>query len=118
MAQDFTDPFPPLDRTCSLVEPMSLADGDPICNQFIEDWKSGQQPRIEDYLGSASASERNVLLLKLLSVELSLRRQAGESDPRSLPVPFSQRPRNGRPGLRPNRPPGGPQFHLQSGSLF
>lgn len=54
-------------------------DNDPICNRFVEAWKSGQKPRIEDYLGSISAAEQNVLLLKLLHLELSLRRQDGES---------------------------------------
>ncbi len=79
MSQDFADPDPTMDRTRSLSASLSPTDGDSICDQFIEAWKSGQKPRIEDYLGSASAAERNVLLLKLLSIELSLRRQAGES---------------------------------------
>ena len=79
MSQDFSDPDPTMDRTRSLAASLSPTDGDPICDQFIEAWKSGQKPRIEDYLDSSSAADRNALLLKLLSIELSFRRQAGES---------------------------------------
>ncbi|HMO15911.1 MAG TPA: protein kinase [Pirellulaceae bacterium] len=79
MPTDRRDHDRTLDKTRSACSPASASEIDSICQQFIQVWRSGQKPRIEDYLKSASAAERNLLLRKLLSIELSLRRQAGES---------------------------------------
>jgi eukaryotic-like serine/threonine-protein kinase len=50
-----------------------------LSQRFVQAWRSGQKPRIEDYLANASAAVRSDLLLKLLVAELSLRRQVGDS---------------------------------------
>ncbi len=79
MPQDFIDPNSTMDRPCTQPASMSTNESDPICDQFIAAWKSGQKLRIEDFLSSASPPERNKLLMKLLLIELSFRRQNGES---------------------------------------
>lgn len=53
--QDETFPFSVLER---------------VCLEFEGAWKSGQTPRIEDYLGEAEGRERSRLLRELLHLEL------------------------------------------------
>jgi hypothetical protein len=44
-----------------------------ICQQFETAFKTGQQPRIEDYLGQRPEPHRSVLLCHLLILELAHR---------------------------------------------
>ncbi|HZW30137.1 MAG TPA: serine/threonine-protein kinase, partial [Isosphaeraceae bacterium] len=53
-----------------------------IAERFEAAWREGLRPRIEEFLDSAPAALRAELLHDLLSIELDLRRQGGES-PRS-----------------------------------
>jgi eukaryotic-like serine/threonine-protein kinase len=52
---------------------------DAACDRFEAAWKKGQRPRIEDFLGEATVSERPEWLQALLDVELDCRRAAGEA---------------------------------------
>ena len=52
---------------------------DAACDRFDAAWKEGRRPRIEDYLGEATESERPQWLEALLDVELDFRRDAGEA---------------------------------------
>ena len=47
-------------------------------DRFEHAWKTGQRPRIEDYLLEVEESRRPRLLEELLRVEVELRRRAGE----------------------------------------
>src|SRR5215470_13237398 len=47
-------------------------------DRFERAWKTGPQPRIEDYLAEAEPGLRAGLLEELLRVELELRRRLGE----------------------------------------
>jgi WD40 repeat protein/tRNA A-37 threonylcarbamoyl transferase component Bud32 len=49
-----------------------------VADRFEREWKTGQRPRIEDYLAEADPALRPALLEELLRVELELRRRAGE----------------------------------------
>lgn len=49
-----------------------------ICDPFDEAWKTGQRPRMEDYLASVPASERTAVLRELLAMELEWRHRQGE----------------------------------------
>jgi tetratricopeptide (TPR) repeat protein len=46
---------------------------DAECDRFESEWRAGCQPRIEDYLAAAPATDRAVLLGALLDVERELR---------------------------------------------
>ncbi len=70
---------PALDPTHAISETHPLPSGELLSQRFMQAWRSGQKPRIEDYLGNAPAAVRSDLLLKLLVAELSLRRQVGDS---------------------------------------
>jgi serine/threonine protein kinase/formylglycine-generating enzyme required for sulfatase activity len=50
-----------------------------LCEAFKNAWRSGHRPRIEDYLVVAPAADRDSLLEMLLSAELVIRQQAGET---------------------------------------
>jgi serine/threonine protein kinase len=52
---------------------------DAACDRFEAAWKEGRRPRIEDFLGEATESERTQWLQALLDVELDFRRDAGEA---------------------------------------
>jgi serine/threonine-protein kinase len=53
---------------------LSLAERvDVECDRFEEEWRSGRQPSIDDYLAAAPATDRSVLLSALLAVENELR---------------------------------------------
>ena len=51
---------------------------DRLCDEFEHAWRSGQRPKIEDFLLHLVESERSELLGSLLDVELELRRDSGE----------------------------------------
>lgn len=51
---------------------------DAACDQFEADWRSGQAPRMEEYLAGAAEELRPALLRELLLVEIECRRQQGE----------------------------------------
>jgi serine/threonine protein kinase len=51
---------------------------DALCRRFEVEWRSGREPRIEDYLTEADDLEREVLLRELLVLELELRQGRGE----------------------------------------
>lgn len=51
---------------------------DVICDQFVQAWRGGQQPKIEEYLRGPTASINDELLAKLLREEIYLRRAAGD----------------------------------------
>lgn len=46
---------------------------------YESEWKSGSRPKLESYLEKASTHERGRLLQELLTLEIDLRRQAGEN---------------------------------------
>jgi serine/threonine protein kinase/formylglycine-generating enzyme required for sulfatase activity len=49
-----------------------------LCDAFEDTWKSGQRPRIEEYLSGRTEPERTVLFQMLLEVEVELRLKAGD----------------------------------------
>ena len=51
---------------------------DDSCKTFEREWQRGDRPRIEDYAGSWSESERATLVRELLLIELQYRRTVGE----------------------------------------
>jgi eukaryotic-like serine/threonine-protein kinase len=51
------------------------ADVDAICDAFEAGWRSGQQPRIEDFLSGGDPNHRDGLLRELLLAEWDLRRR-------------------------------------------
>jgi serine/threonine protein kinase/WD40 repeat protein/tetratricopeptide (TPR) repeat protein len=52
---------------------------DESCDRFEEAWKTGQRPRIEDYLEAVPEPERSKLLGELLKVELEYRHRNHET---------------------------------------
>jgi hypothetical protein len=62
---------------------------DLICDRFEAAWDqaggTGEKPRIEDYLGDVSGSERLALLHELIGLEAGLRREQGEQPLLSFP---------------------------------
>ncbi len=51
---------------------------DDACDRFEVAWRTGNSPRIEEYLARWPRPDRNILLGELLAVEVELRRGAGE----------------------------------------
>jgi serine/threonine protein kinase len=49
-----------------------------VCDQFEEAWRSGQRPRLEDFLAQAPTGARDTVLVDLLAIELQSRSQAAE----------------------------------------
>jgi serine/threonine protein kinase len=47
-------------------------------NRFEQAWKTGQRPRIEEFLGDAPEPVRSALLRELIALDIEYRRQAGE----------------------------------------
>lgn len=56
-----------------------LAVIDERCDRFERDWRAGHRPSVESIIESASDAQKSALLRYLLSLELSLRREAGET---------------------------------------
>jgi WD40 repeat protein/tRNA A-37 threonylcarbamoyl transferase component Bud32 len=54
-------------------------DVDEACDRFEAAWRTGDRPRIEEFLGGTTDSDRSVLLRHLLDVELDYRGGLGES---------------------------------------
>jgi WD40 repeat protein/tRNA A-37 threonylcarbamoyl transferase component Bud32 len=52
---------------------------DEACDRFEAAWRAGDRPRIEDYLGETTDSDRFVLLRHLLAVEFDHRSSLGET---------------------------------------
>jgi serine/threonine protein kinase len=52
---------------------------DRVCDDFESAWQAGQRPRLEQYLRQANAAELPPLLWHLLFLELTYRRQGGET---------------------------------------
>jgi WD40 repeat protein/tRNA A-37 threonylcarbamoyl transferase component Bud32 len=52
---------------------------DEACDRFEAAWRAGDHPRIEDFLGGTTDSDRPVLLRHLLALEFDYRRGLGES---------------------------------------
>ena len=75
MDSQLPDRDPRLDATVNSPTPAQL---DEICRRFVQDWSSGQQPRIEERLSEVPAAERSLLLLELVRKEVALRRQYRE----------------------------------------
>src|SRR6516162_8873811 len=55
------------------------SDVDAACDRFEAAWRAGDRPRIEDFLGGATESDRSGLLRHLLAVELDYRTGLRES---------------------------------------
>lgn len=49
------------------------------CDRFEEALRSGERPRIEDYLAETTGPDHSTLLVKLLALELAYRRGVGET---------------------------------------
>jgi serine/threonine protein kinase len=63
-------------------DPLSLSileEIDPLCDRFEQAWRSGQEPRIEDYVVQASERTRPALIRSLLRVEIACRMQKRET---------------------------------------
>ncbi len=54
-------------------------DVDEACDRFEAAWRTGDHPRIEEFLGGTTESDRPALLRHLLAVELDCRIGLGES---------------------------------------
>ena len=52
---------------------------DRACDQFESAWKKGENPRIEGFLAGVAAEQRAALLRELLVLDVSYRRQRGET---------------------------------------
>jgi WD40 repeat protein/serine/threonine protein kinase len=66
---------------------LSLAERvDAACDRFEAQWRSGQRPRIEDYLAAAPAADRDALRAALAGVEMELQLRTAPT-PRTGPVP-------------------------------
>src|SRR5262249_55451118 len=52
---------------------------DEVCDRFEDVWKTGQRPRIEEFLADVPEPERPLLLRELLLLELEYRYQGGET---------------------------------------
>jgi hypothetical protein len=48
---------------------------DVVCDRFEKAWRTGESPRIEDYLDELPAKRRAGLLLELILAELELRKK-------------------------------------------
>jgi len=63
---------------------------DRLCDQFEQQWKAGQNPKIEAFLDRAEEGDRDDLLRELVAVELELRLEAGhEVNPEEYRQRFS-----------------------------
>lgn len=49
---------------------------DQVCDLFVRAWRSGQRPRIEEYLSAVPEAARSKLLIELIREEVALRRTA------------------------------------------
>jgi WD40 repeat protein len=61
---------------------------DEVCDRFEAAWRTGEAPRIEEYLETVAESERGDLLYELLALEVELRQRRGE---RPGPQEYRQR---------------------------
>jgi WD40 repeat protein/tRNA A-37 threonylcarbamoyl transferase component Bud32 len=52
---------------------------DAPCRHFEAEWKAGQRPRLEDYLGQVEEADQQALLGELLRLELHYRVRGGET---------------------------------------
>ncbi len=52
---------------------------DNVCHEFESQWKRGESPRVEAFLGDAQGTERAALLRELLLLDLDYRRRRGET---------------------------------------
>jgi serine/threonine-protein kinase len=67
------------EATPTCFETLSLTlgrDVDRVCDQFEDAWKAGQQPRIEDFLGTIQGEGRSALLCELIRLDDYYRRAA------------------------------------------
>lgn len=53
---------------------------DTLCDRFEHAWKSGETPRIEDYLGEVATQQRSNALLELVRIELEHRGRHSQID--------------------------------------
>ena len=60
---------------------------DAVCFRFESVWLAGKRPRLEDFLGEASAPERSTLLRELLLLEFDYRRRFARSGCRPQKYP-------------------------------
>jgi serine/threonine protein kinase/pSer/pThr/pTyr-binding forkhead associated (FHA) protein len=61
------------------LSPSQLQHIDEVRDRFENAWQNGQQPRIEDYLGTTPGPERRHLFRELLLLDLALRCQPDEA---------------------------------------
>ncbi|HUG69923.1 MAG TPA: SUMF1/EgtB/PvdO family nonheme iron enzyme [Pirellulaceae bacterium] len=60
-------------------QPMSRRERvDQVCDRFEQQWRAGQNPRIEDFLDQTENNDRQHLLRELIALEMSLSRDAGQ----------------------------------------
>ena len=82
MSKSPPDPESKIDVTLSLRSPLSPTRVEQVRDRFARAWRSGQAPRIEEFLevAAAGAAEgRGALLLELIREELALRAMSGET---------------------------------------
>ena len=51
---------------------------DGLCDDFEQEWISGNTPRIEDYLADVAGDEMSTLLRELVALDVDYRRRSGE----------------------------------------
>jgi serine/threonine protein kinase/tetratricopeptide (TPR) repeat protein len=56
---------------------------DGVCDQFEAQWRSGQRPRLEEFIDQAPDTQRATLFGELLALELSYRADAGDQPARA-----------------------------------
>lgn len=52
---------------------------DEVCLTFEDAWRSGQRPRLQEYLGDVAEPERSVLLEELVSLDVYYLRRSGQA---------------------------------------
>src|SRR4051794_31603083 len=70
-----------------MLEQPSSADPEPrpadrlaaLCRSFEQQWRQGDEPRLEDFLAQTAAEDRPLLLQRMLLLEWGLREASGQS---------------------------------------
>jgi hypothetical protein len=68
----------PVNDDHATLSPSEAERVDAVCDQVEKLWKTGQRPRLEDFLGQGSGSENASLLRELIKLDVYYRRLGGE----------------------------------------
>ena len=67
------------DREFAALSAVKARQADQVCDCFEATWRTGQRPRIEDFLDDVSEPSRTILLRELIALDAAYRRLRGES---------------------------------------